>query len=380
MSTGPFVTFHNLNTTGYYKSSMRSKKVNGELVYENNPFVLSSAYARELPPNNKAMGEAGLAYFYLNPKDAFNGYSETKAVNLSKLYQKAFDEFSDKAWSGAQASLAVDLAERKETLNMLADTIGRLFKCALLVKQRRFREATGIMFGQELREGKQKGRKKSKKPPKSKAPDHKRFKPGNAFLDNWMAYRYGWTPMLGSIHGLCETIKKPVEDRGMISIEGRATGFDAWETFNQWTGQKRTKHKWVGRVKIGADVVVSDPATARLNQYGLVNPALVLWEIVPLSFVVDWFVPVGAILEDQTRFLGLSFSNGYVSYKCYGEDEFPLWASLERPSPRSGSVLKQRVPFTSFPPLPSRVASGLNPKRALDSLALLTSLLKLNRR
>jgi hypothetical protein len=37
------------------------------------------------------------------------------------------------------------------------------------------------------------------------------------------------------------------------------------------------------------------------RQLGLLDPATVLWEIIPYSFVVDWFLPIGSYLDNLNQ-------------------------------------------------------------------------------
>lgn len=62
---------------------------------------------------------------------------------------------------------------------------------------------------------------------------------------------------------------------------------------------------------------------ARLAQTGIDNPALLAWELLPYSFVVDWFLPVGNYLESLNAFSGFSFVSGWVSYRT------EQWYSVE---------------------------------------------------
>jgi hypothetical protein len=52
-----------------------------------------------------------------------------------------------------------------------------------------------------------------------------------------------------------------------------------------------------------------------LNQLGLLNPASLVWELVPWSFVVDWFCPIGPVLNAMTAPAGLTFVTGTLSCK-----------------------------------------------------------------
>jgi hypothetical protein len=59
---------------------------------------------------------------------------------------------------------------------------------------------------------------------------------------------------------------------------------------------------------------LSNPSLAQLNGTGLLNPALLYWELMPYSFVVDWFIPVGDVLASLTAGLGLEGCVGGLVY------------------------------------------------------------------
>lgn len=56
-----------------------------------------------------------------------------------------------------------------------------------------------------------------------------------------------------------------------------------------------------------ADVRVTNPNLLLASRLGLTNPASIAWELVPFSFVVDWFGTVGEFLASWTDFDGLEF-------------------------------------------------------------------------
>jgi hypothetical protein len=61
------------------------------------------------------------------------------------------------------------------------------------------------------------------------------------------------------------------------------------------------------------DYVLANPALASLAQAGITNPLEVAWELVPFSFVADWFFPVGAYLGSLDADFGWSFKGGSVT-------------------------------------------------------------------
>lgn len=55
-----------------------------------------------------------------------------------------------------------------------------------------------------------------------------------------------------------------------------------------------------------------------LNQLGLANPLATAWELVSYSFVVDWFVPIGPVLNALSARAGLIFVDGSKSNRVTG--------------------------------------------------------------
>lgn len=56
-------------------------------------------------------------------------------------------------------------------------------------------------------------------------------------------------------------------------------------------------------------MVVTNPNSFLANQLGLLNPASVLWEITPWSFVFDYFVNVSDFLSSFTDTVGIRLEN-----------------------------------------------------------------------
>lgn len=53
---------------------------------------------------------------------------------------------------------------------------------------------------------------------------------------------------------------------------------------------------------------------ASAQSLGLLDPLTLAWELIPFSFVVDWFLPVGTYLSQLTALNGLTLMNGFTSY------------------------------------------------------------------
>lgn len=111
----------------------------------------------------------------------------------------------------------------------------------------------------------------------------------DAVTQVWLTFRYGIMPNVYLVEDLIEAQAKPLEEfvrfgqRREVSI--KPPEVPGWETSGEIPGTLRCFNKR----KFDAKFMAS-------KEYSW-NVAVTLWELVPLSFVVDWFVNVGDVLS-----------------------------------------------------------------------------------
>lgn len=59
--------------------------------------------------------------------------------------------------------------------------------------------------------------------------------------------------------------------------------------------------------------VLDNYAQKSLGKIGLDNPAVIAWDLLPFSFVPDWFLPIGNFIKAWSARLGLGFKSAYHS-------------------------------------------------------------------
>lgn len=126
----------------------------------------------------------------------------------------------------------------------------------------------------------------------------------------YLAFKFGVEPVMQDAYGLMEILKAgaaPYEER--IKATHRALrAFSQTRGNFQWSVEEY--HAVV--VKTGATFSVENANIWQLNQLGLINPVSVAWEVVPLSFILNWFYPIGQFLSSATDFAGLSVKDGWT--------------------------------------------------------------------
>jgi hypothetical protein len=120
------------------------------------------------------------------------------------------------------------------------------------------------------------------------------------------------------------------------------------------------------------------------RDFGLTELPLTAWELVPFSFVVDWFVNIGDWLEALTPKLGIKIlSEGYTVKRKLLSLRTVSWTKQTvsgNSYDASGSFLKSvdecerlnvyRVPYIDILYTIPPVNIKINVKRAIDAIAL----------
>lgn len=139
----------------------------------------------------------------------------------------------------------------------------------------------------------------------------------------YLEYVYAWKPLISDIYGIYELLQLYSKGIRPIIISGRGSGVDSdtdtVEKFSPSTSGATffgnytvTEEKKVV-CKVYGKLSSEHIAFRILNQAGLLNPASVIWEAVPWSFVVDWFVPIGPVLNSFSAPAGVDFISGTIS-------------------------------------------------------------------
>lgn len=141
-----------------------------------------------------------------------------------------------------------------------------------------------------------------------------------AVAAKYLAYVYGFKPLMQDIYALTELGK--LQASGPLLLNARASSSRQLSAPDQTYYNASTKRQeaWAKiqgvsktNVSLWAQLDPTHKGIRTLNQLGLVNPVSLVWELVPYSFVVDWFVPVGPILQAYSAPAGLLFVDGSLS-------------------------------------------------------------------
>lgn len=184
--------------------------------------------------------------------------------------------------SQAELDLPLMLAEANKTISLLALTAMRLAKLVKGVKKQAAQLAAGKFPNVSWKDI----------PTSTKE-----------FSSLWLEYRYGWRPLLMDLTKAVEYLKKSP------ALTPRRTfrGFneDLSDTSIDWTtSEGGFSYRFVGsittdRIARAGVLTEIDLGLETLRDLGGFNMAGTAWELIPYSFVVDWFIDVKGILASM---------------------------------------------------------------------------------
>ena len=174
----------------------------------------------------------------------------------------------------------------------------------------------------------------------------------------WLEYWYGWAPLIGDCYNVCKDLLRvphmvtTARTRKNFTINTQRVYNDA---NSKGTIYQSSEFRIVTTARCHA--TVNNQAISALSQTGILNPSLVLWEAVPYSFVVDWFIPVSDYLENLNALAGITVKD--ISATTTVEDNCRVWSSNfkqegwhDKPISFTSnwySKAKERKIYTSFP-------------------------------
>jgi len=187
----------------------------------------------------------------------------------------------------------------------------------------------------------------------------------------WLEFHFGWAPLIGDIFSAIEILDSappPFPIKGTALIREKSTFIDG--SAGQWS--RRCYMTNEVRAWVGGAVRVTNPNLRLASQLGLVNPASVAWELVPFSFLVDWFVNVGDYLEQFSDTAGMAFVMPWHGYKATSRVNNVYSTS----GPGGWDITSDGFVFERFDGLPGvsfrfRSPWVISPTRALTAISLL---------
>lgn len=261
--------------------------------------------------------------------------------------------------AGSDFNLGVAIAEGEEALQMIfkaAYRIDRAYRYAR--KGLMLHAAHMLVHGKDWKPPRQKTVVKTVQRTDIKAPTRRRRVDSvDGVASNWLELQYGWLPLLNDAYEGATFLAHNLNTPQQITVRAKLQRVNPGNGFQSASPSNLQPLKKVCYQKKAIKAILREKDIAQLS--GLLDPLSIVWERLPYSFVIDWFLPVGQWLEarglvsaisgtfvtsykndyriDGFKYIGASWMynfTGLSSYKFYGGDmSRTVSTSLSVPTP-----------------------------------------------
>lgn len=253
----------------------------------------------------------------------------------------------------ASFNLAVTLGEARESLRTITQSATRIFKAYRALKKGRVNSALNELLGARGR--------------------RRHFVDKKNFADNWLQVKYGWLPLYRDVFNAVEHLaylrNRPFESKFRVRAKKTFAGI---KPGTGYSGMSEARIQVIANIK----------SVNEFKLAGLADPLSLGWELLPFSFVADWFIPVGDYLEGQA--IGSAITADYVittsrvdtTYSFQPNDPLKKWQSNFNHSRTAvDRTLSTSLPQLK-PPAPGNLMDSLDWKKAVTAVALIVQKMK----
>lgn len=265
------------------------------------PFYRLIDYPGYEPPGYSKLFAETTGYLLLT--DLSTGHL---SVDENKLIAKLAAAVSH----NAGANIGEDIATGRQTLKLFTNTVKKLTASVVFVRTGNINKAFSVL-----------GLPGSKRAYRKYGQLTKAGVSGaNLVSQMWLEMRYGWLPLVAdSKAALMQFHRYVAKNPGVKTVkasitvrsESRVPMMGISSIFGQSSGYKYTQKRTT--VTCGISYCIDSTARAAIGQLGITSPVSLAYELIPLSFVLDWAYPIGPALEAFHAFEGLGFQKGYIT-------------------------------------------------------------------
>lgn len=212
--------------------------------------------------------------------------TEMTSKALAAANSIALNRFHEKL-SGEQVHLGQVIAERAQSIGLLTTSVARLVNfLRYFTPKAALRSAIGVFSKRGARQ----------------------------VSDDYLAFKFGAEPLMSDVKGAAEAVAHLLVDKldtNTLKVTGSANKVEE-NTFSF----VRNGMTYVATQRVSVNVRyvceygLDNVLTREMSKLGLINPAEIIWEVVPWSFVVDWVLPVGNYIRHLTSDVGVVFRRG----------------------------------------------------------------------
>lgn len=132
---------------------------------------------------------------------------------------------------------------------------------------------------------------------------------------SWLTWQYGWRPLIDDFWGIADNLIIPPADK-VIKIKGTAKYKYTSSSFKyEYNDTVQIPVIQNGKYGFAYHLLVKPAQANNPLRWASLNPVSIAWELMPYSFVCDWFINVSGYLRNlETAYLNsMNFVSGYTT-------------------------------------------------------------------
>lgn len=252
---------------------------------------------------------------------------------------------------GHQFNLAVNLAQSHQLVGMCASLIRKLGRSLVHLKH-------GHVAGAMRELG---------------VADNPRPLISTDVTGRWLEMQYGWLPSISDAFEAAKAFEAIAEGRSARIVATSKVG-------RPYNGSASpTIYACLGNTTVIKRIVCElEEEISAGRSLGLLDPLSVAWEVLPYSFVIDWFLPVGTFLENlavipslRGRFLTTEYSRTECRYtELINQSYKPYYGAANRRGLMISVTRTVSTSLTTQRPTFVDPIDAMSPKRIANAVSL----------
>lgn len=125
--------------------------------------------------------------------------------------------------------------------------------------------------------------------------------------NRWLEYQYGLKPLMSDLYNTFERMNEIIPRPVYRRVKANSKFIRTDVQYESAPGVIYRHRLSEVSLRSRMTAVIQHNTIRRAAEYGMVNPLMLAWEVIPYSFVVDWLIPVGDIISSLDAEVGLSY-------------------------------------------------------------------------
>lgn len=316
-------------------------------------------YDRPLPLTVRKQYVFGSKSVFVSAAGAdYATHADLGDIAHGRCYSKFVDELRKE-----QAQLAVSLHEWDKSRDLILGRASQLLTFAKQLRSGNFSKALKVLGH----------------PPDS-LPRTRKHMASKSLGAQWLELHFGWVPLVQDIQASMKVLEGQPPSSSITTRSSAQSNFPVNANPSVHSIAVERNSFYTTSIQMGGRIRMTNPNLYAASSLGLTNPIEWAWEVIPFSFVVDWFTNASSFLGQWDDFLGVQVDMAYTTV-VNNNTFFAAWiphptyeGDVPAPDGCKGVLITRSLGITG-PRFYVKPYHGFSVARAATAMSLLTQIL-----